>query len=244
MSTVEPLVAVSGLAKSYGKRPAVSGVSLSLQAGQMIGLVGANGGGKTTTLRMLAGILKPDAGSGRILGCDIARTDAARRRGIGYMTQRPALYPELTVAENLQFQARVIAASAAKHRIAEATESYGIGAVLGQRFGALSGGWARRVQFVVAVLHRPPLLLLDEPTAGLDIVTRRLLWQWMGQFAKAGHGIIVSTHDLSDAGLCDMLMPYHAGKAHGLIAPDAFIKQAKASDLEEAMMVFAKRAGA
>lgn len=239
MSTGELLVAVHDLGKSYGKRRAVAGVNLALQAGQMIGLVGANGGGKTTTLRMLAGVLKPDAGSGEVLGCDIARSDPFRRRGIGYMTQRPALYGELSVAENLAFHAAVIAPALPKVAIAAAVEAHGIGPVLEQRFALLSGGWARRVQFVAAVLHRPRLLLLDEPTAGLDVVTRRLIWHWLGDFAASGCGIVISTHDLDDAAKCDLILPYHQGLAHRAITPADFVRDAGGADLEEAMVRFA-----
>ena len=236
----DPLVTVTGLSKHYGRQLAVSSVDLTLHAGQMIGLVGANGGGKTTTLRMIAGILRPDAGSGQVLGSDIADTDWQRRQGIGYMTQRPALYPELTVAENLQVHAQVLSPALPKARFDEAIATYGVGTVLGQRFGALSGGWARKVQFVATALHQPRLLLLDEPTAGLDIATRRLIWQWLADFAAAGCGILISTHDLSDAEHCDLLLPYHAGESYGLITPADFIRNARADNLEQAMMHFAQ----
>ncbi|MEO7738470.1 MAG: ABC transporter ATP-binding protein [Novosphingobium sp.] len=240
----EPLVAVRALAKSYGKRRAVQGVDLTLSAGQMIGLVGANGGGKTTTLRMIAGVLKPDAGSGHVLGLAIGRSDPRRRQGIGYMTQRAALYPDLTVAENLAFHAAVIGPALPKSLFEAAIETYGIAPVLNQRFAALSGGWARRVQFVATILHQPRLLLLDEPTAGLDIVTRRLIWKWLADFAAAGCGIIVSTHDLSDAERCDLILPYLQGEAHSLVTPAAFIRHAGAQNLEDAMMRFASEAAA
>jgi ABC-2 type transport system ATP-binding protein len=244
MNMVEPLVAVRDLAKNYGLLSAVQGVDLTLNAGQMIGLVGANGGGKTTTLRMLAGVLKPDAGSGQVLGRDIGRTDPCRRQGIGYMTQRAALYPELTVAENLAFHAAVTGPALPKSLFEAAIETYGIAPVLGQRFVVLSGGWARRVQFVATILHKPRLLLLDEPTAGLDIVTRRLIWKWLADFASAGCGIIVSTHDLSDAERCELILLYHLGRAHGQVTPAEFIRRAGAQDLEEAMMRFASEAAA
>ena len=239
MSTGEALVDVRDLGKSYGKRRAVEGVNLTLQVGQMVGLVGANGGGKTTTLRMLAGVLKPDVGSGAVLGCDISRSDPHRRKGIGYMTQRPALYGELSVLENLAFHAAVIAPALSRSVIDVAVERHGLSPVLDQRFGALSGGWARRVQFVATVLHRPRLLLLDEPTAGLDVITRRLIWQWLADFAETGCGIIISTHDLDDAAKCDLILPYHQGLAHSAITPAAFVRDAGGGDLEEAMVRFA-----
>ncbi len=244
MSMGEPLVDVHDLGKSYAKRRAVAGVDLSLQAGQMIGLVGANGGGKTTTLRILAGVLKPNVGAGKVLGCDIARSDPNRRKGIGYMTQRPALYGELSVAENLAFYAAVIAPALSKRAIGSAVEAHGLGPVLHQRFGLLSGGWARRVQFVAAVLHRPRLLLLDEPTAGLDVVTRRLIWQWLGDFSTSGCGIIISTHDLGDAAKCDLILPYHQWLAHPAITPAAFVRHTGVGNLEEAMVRFASASAA
>jgi ABC-type multidrug transport system ATPase subunit len=236
MITPDPLIDVAGLAKSYGGRSVVRDVTMRLLPGEMIGLVGANGGGKTTTLRMLAGLLRPDAGSGMILKDDIFSPRPDRRHRIGYMGQRPSLYPDLGVSENLRFHGAVHGLADPVRRISKIVEQYGLGDVLHQPFGHLSGGWARRVQFATAILHSPPLLLLDEPTAGLDAVTKRNIWRWLGDLASAGHGIVISTHDLSEAGQCSRIALYHDGCAYLPRTPAALISETAATSLEIAIM--------
>lgn len=232
----ELLVEVSGLAKVFGGREVVRDVTIRMRAGDLLGLVGANGGGKTTTLRMLAGLLAPDAGTGTVSGEDI-RSGRIDRRRIGYMSQRLALYPELTVLENLRFHARVHGLPSSV--VGDALARYGLDAVAAQRFRTLSGGWARRVQFAASVLHVPPLLLLDEPTAGLDVVTRSALWGWMAQFAAAGSAVIVSTHDLTEAEQLPQIMLYRDGRAGAQTTPAAVIGAAGSPSLEAAVLAAA-----
>ncbi len=221
MNTADPVISVAGLRKRFAGRPVLDDLSFADMSGEILGLVGANGGGKTTTLRVLAGLLPPDAGGGSFLGRPLS--DPSNRRHIGYLTQRNALYPDLSVAENLSFRAAVHGIDRA--RIAGAVEAYGIGDVLAQRVSALSGGWARRVEFVATVLHKPKLLLLDEPTAGLDVVTRRDMWQWMAALAGEGCAIIVSTHDLIEAGQCANILLFTQEKVLGPIAPPARLEE-------------------
>ena len=227
------VVDVCDLAKRFGKRTVVQGVSLRLEAGDLLGLVGANGGGKTTTLRMLAGLVAPDSGSGVVLGTVLGSGRVDRTR-IGYMSQRLALYPELTVAENLRFHAQVHGLGVA--RVADSMARYGLDPVADQRFGILSGGWARRVQFAASVIHAPPLLLLDEPTAGLDIATRQLIWGWLFALAAAGHTIIVSTHDLTEAARLPQILLYRDGHAAPQTTPAAVMAQAGAATLDAAVL--------
>ena len=229
----ELLVEVSGLAKAFGGRKVVRDVTIRVGAGDLLGLVGANGGGKTTTLRMLAGLVAPDAGAGTVLGRDI-RSGRIDRRRIGYMSQRLALYPELTVLENLRFHARVHGLPASA--VGDALARYRLETVAAQRFGTLSGGWARRVQFAASVLHAPPLLLLDEPTAGLDAVTRKALWGWITQFAAMGRAVIVSTHDLTEAEQLPQIMLYRDGRAGAQTTPAAVISAAGSHSLEAAVL--------
>lgn len=235
MSTAEVVVCVTGLGKQFARRTAISDLSFDAVSGEILGLVGANGGGKTTTLRLLAGLLRPDAGSGLFLGRPL--TDPANRRHLGYMTQHNALYPDLSVAENLMFRAAVHGVD--KVRLSEAIECYGIGDVLKQRVSTLSGGWARRAEFGATVLHKPKLLLLDEPTAGLDVVTRRAMWQWMVALAREGCAIIVSTHDLAEAEQCTNILLYHEGTARGPMTPGAALAERGSTTLEEAVFAMA-----
>lgn len=232
------LVSVSGLAKDFGRRTVVREVTFDLAPGQIIGLVGANGGGKTTTLRMVAGLMRPDAGSGRTLGHDIARMSVPVRRDISYVSQKPCLYGELSVLENLRFHARMQGMTDLDDHVVVKAAQYGIEGVLKKPVGQLSGGWARRVQFVACTLHRPRLLLLDEPTAGLDALTRRDMWRWLAEFASQGCGVIISTHDLAEVETCDRILPYHAGLAFPLQTPASFIAEHGGERLEDAMLAF------
>jgi ABC-2 type transport system ATP-binding protein len=235
MSTSNPVLSVTGIRKAFDGRLVLEDLSFAVLAGEILGLIGANGGGKTTTLRMIAGLINPDTGSGSFLGKPLF--PAPDRRNIGYMTQRNALYPDLSVAENLDFRAAVQNVDCA--RIAEAVACYGIADVMGQRVSALSGGWARRVEFVATVLHKPQLLLLDEPTAGLDVVTRRAMWQWMTSLADDGCTVIVSTHDLVEAEHCTNILLYHQGKVDGPTVPVAVLAAHGSKTLEDAVFAMA-----
>ncbi len=228
---------VSDLAKAFDGRDVVRDVTIRLGAGGLLGLVGANGGGKTTTLRMLAGLVTPDGGCGTVLGAEIGPGRIDRRR-IGYMSQRLALYPELTVLENLSFHAGVHGLP--RSAITEAMAVYGLEDVSSRRFGILSGGWARRVQFAASVIHAPSLLLLDEPTAGLDVVTRALIWGWMTSFAARGHAVVVSTHDLAEAGQLPQIVLYQNGRAGTQTTPAMLIDAAGATSLEAAVLAQAR----
>lgn len=228
-----PFVDVCGLAKAFDGRRVVRDVTIRIGAGDLLGLVGANGGGKTTTLRMLAGLLSPDAGGGTVLGTRIGAGKVDRRR-IGYMSQRLALYPELTVFENLRFHAGVHGLP--RSAITDAIAVYGLEEVSPRRFGVLSGGWARRVQFGASVIHAPSLLLLDEPTAGLDVITRALIWGWMTSFAARGHAVVVSTHDLAEAEQLPQIVLYQNGRAGTQTMPAAVIDAAGSASLEAAVL--------
>jgi len=229
----EPLVEVAGVGKAYNGRTVVAGVTLTVRRGDIVGLVGANGGGKTTTLRILAGLLRADAGAGRVLGGDLSAVTPARRGATGYMGQRLALHADLSVAENLRFHAAVHGLG--REAVAQAVARHGLASVGDTRFGELSGGWARRVQFAATVLHAPPLMLLDEPTAGLDVVTRRHIWGWLGDFAAAGHGIVISTHDLQEAERWPSILLYERGRASQQTTPSALIARCGVASLEDAV---------
>ena len=234
MPAAEPVVAVRALGKRYAGRSVIADVTLMLWPGDIVGLVGANGGGKTTTLRMLAGMLSPDSGEGQVLGADVRQPAAAVRASIGYMSQQLALYPDLTVAENLHFRRRIHRLPVAV--VAETVARFGLQPVLPQRFDRLSGGWARRVQFAATLIHRPALLLLDEPAAGLDAATRRDIWHWLDELAAGGTAIVISTHDLAEAERCPTILLYSGGRAAGPMVPATLIAASGAISLEAAVL--------
>ena len=227
----EPLVSVRGLGKRFGGRTVIAGVDLDVGRGNIVGLVGANGGGKTTTLRMLAGLVAPDSGAGQVLGSDIRRSGGRERRDIGYMGQALTLYTDLSVAENLRFRAALRGCDPATVAL-----RYGLSQVLASRIDTLSGGWARRVQFAATLVGDPPLLLLDEPTAGLDVTTRRDIWGWLGDLAAAGHGIVISTHDLAEAERCPSILYYSGGRVEGPLRTADFIAASGTNSLEAAIL--------
>jgi ABC-2 type transport system ATP-binding protein len=198
----ELLVAVYNISKRYCRTTAGAGGTLTLWSGEICGFVGANGAGKTTTLRMLAGILKPDGGGGHVLGFDVRRDAAEIRERVGYMSQRLSLYAELSVFENLRFRAEVYGLKNPRAEVEAAISEFGLGPWTRSPAGSLSGGWARRLQLAASLLHSPRLLLLDEPTAGLDAAARQEVWRRVEALAATGAGVIVCTHDLAEAERC------------------------------------------
>jgi ABC-2 type transport system ATP-binding protein len=193
----ETLVAVEGITQRYGPRIAVEKLSLMLRAGEVFGLVGANGGGKTTTLRILAGILKPDQGRGRVLGFDVMHDAKEIRERVGYMSQRFSLYGDLSVFENLRFRAELYGLKRPRAAAENAIDCFKLREYARSPSAQLSGGWARRLQLAAALIHSPKLVLLDEPTAGLDVTSRQQVWRHIGRLAASRIGVVVSTHDLA-----------------------------------------------
>lgn len=206
MSMCEPqeavVVDVKHLTKSFGNKVALKDISLCLEAGTVYAAVGANGSGKTTSLRILAGILAADGGEGHILGLALHGALFALRAHVGYMTQHYSLYQAFSVQENLLARARLYGLRQPRHAVAALLEACALSAIAKERVGTLSGGWMRRVQFAAALVHQPHLLLLDEPTAGLDLEAKHALWERIHQLAVSGTTILVSTHDLEEAATC------------------------------------------
>ena len=196
------VIDVHGLNKSYGGRKVVDHVSIQLGQGRICGFLGPNGSGKTTTLRMLCGLLTPDSGTGTCLGLDIIKQAGAIKRATGYMTQRFSLYEDLTLEENLMFAARVHELDHRQERVERSLENLGLTARRRQLAGTLSGGWKQRLALASATLHEPKLLLLDEPTAGVDPKARRTFWDEIHALARAGLTVLVSTHYMDEAERC------------------------------------------
>lgn len=196
---------VRGLSKSFDGKVAVRGVDLQLAQGEIFGFLGPNGSGKTTTIRMLCGLLTPDSGDGQCLGLDIRRDQRAIQRQVGYMTQKFSLYEDLTIRENLEFVARIYQMAQPRRAVDEAIERLGLGHRQQQLAGALSGGWKQRLALASCMLHQPRLLLLDEPTAGVDPAARRDFWAEIHQLAHDGVTVLVSTHYMDEAERCTRL---------------------------------------
>ena len=197
-----PVINVQGLNKSFGDKHVVQDLDMQLERGRICGFLGPNGSGKTTTLRMLCGLLTSDSGQGEVLGFDILRQADQIKRRTGYMTQRFSLYEDLTIAENLQFTARVYGLDRRTQRIDEALERLGLSGRRRQLAGTLSGGWKQRLALATATLHEPKLLLLDEPTAGVDPKARRSFWDEIHALAAQGLTVLVSTHYMDEAERC------------------------------------------
>ena len=203
MTAKGPLaIDVAGLNKSFGDKHVVQDVALQIEAGRICGFLGPNGSGKTTTLRMLCGLLTPDSGSGTCLGFDIIRQSEQIKIRTGYMTQRFSLYEDLTIAENLEFTARAYSLDRRAQRVDAALEKLGLASRRGQLAGSLSGGWKQRLALASATLHEPRLLLLDEPTAGVDPKARREFWDEIHRLAETGLTVLVSTHYMDEAERC------------------------------------------
>jgi ABC-2 type transport system ATP-binding protein len=206
------VIDVKGLTKRFGTRTVVDDFAIKVNRGQIYGFLGPNGSGKTTTIRMLCGLLTPDAGEGQCLGYDI-RTEALKiKRHVGYMTQKFSLYEDLSIAENLDFIARVYEVPNRKEAVATSLERLGLGARRAQLAGSLSGGWKQRLALAACLLHDPKLLLLDEPTAGVDPKARREFWDHIHELAADGLTVLVSTHYMDEAERCHELAYIAYGK--------------------------------
>jgi ABC-2 type transport system ATP-binding protein len=201
---------VHDLSKSFGPRKVIDGLTLQVPEGEICGFLGGNGSGKTTTIRMLCGLLKPDGGGGTCLGLDLLRDAARIRLLIGYMTQRFSFYGDLSVTENLEFVARLYQLPDRKRAIADVLYRMGLADRADQLAQELSGGWKQRLALAACILHRPKLLLLDEPTSGVDARARREFWDLIHDMAADGMTVLVSTHYMDEAERCRRVV-YLAG---------------------------------
>ncbi len=196
---------VAGLNKHFGDRRVVRDLDLQVREGEIFGFLGPNGSGKTTSIRMLCGLLTPDSGRGTCLGLDVISQSAAIKRQVGYMTQRFSLWEDLSIAENLDFVARMFGVPRRRDAVAQALEELGLAGRRDQLAGTLSGGWKQRLALAACLLHRPRLLLLDEPTAGVDPKARRDFWEEIHRLSAAGVTVLVSTHYMDEAERCHRL---------------------------------------
>lgn len=230
----EIAINVKDLTRNFGKFVAVDHINFSIQYGEIFGFLGANGAGKSTTIRMLCGILAPTSGDAFVAGFDVSGHPEDIKRSIGYVSQRFSLYGDLTVEENLQFYGRIygIEESTVKSRIAEILQETGLTTFRGKLAGELSGGWKQKLALANAMLHRPRILFLDEPTAGLDPISRRGVWEILYQLADEGVALFVTTHYMEEAERCNQIGFISAGKLLKIGNPETLKKEISANLLE------------
>ena len=203
--TAEFAIDVRGVTKKFGTRTVVNEIAMQVRPGEIYGFLGPNGSGKTTFLRMLCGLLTPDGGSGQCLGLDFRRESAAIKKRVGYMTQRFSFYEDLTIEENLDFIARLYGMTERKVAVARSLERLGMVERRRQLAGTLSGGWKQRLALAACLIHEPQLLLLDEPTAGVDPKARRDFWEEIHKLAAGGLTVLITTHYMDEASRCHRL---------------------------------------
>ncbi|WP_428408074.1 ABC transporter ATP-binding protein [Hyphococcus sp.] len=220
----EPVIDVRGLTKRFGDKTVVDHFDLKVPRGSIYGFLGPNGSGKTTTIRMVCGLLKPDEGEGTCLGYDVLHESTEIKTHVGYMTQRFSLYEDLSIRENLEFFTRLYGLDRMRQRVDEAIASLGLEGRARQLAGSLSGGWKQRLALAACMIHEPQLLLLDEPTAGVDPKARRDFWDTIRAYARQGVTTLVSTHYMDEAVQCDRIAYISYGKKL-LDAPTAEISE-------------------
>jgi len=205
MDAAPLVIDVAGINKHFGDKHVVKDLTLQVRAGEIFGFLGPNGSGKTTSIRMLCGLLTPDSGRGTCLGLDVLTESAAIKRQVGYMTQKFSLWDDLTIGENLDFVARMFGMKDRKAAVDRSLADLGLAGRREQLAGTLSGGWKQRLALAACLLHQPKLLLLDEPTAGVDPKARRDFWEEIHRLSAAGITVLVSTHYMDEAERCHRL---------------------------------------
>lgn len=214
---------VKGLNKHFGDKHVVNDVSLQVKRGEIFGFLGPNGSGKTTSIRLMCGLLTPDSGSGSCLGYDIQTQSDQIKRHVGYMTQKFSYWDDLTIRENLDFIARLYAMPNRKEAVDHCLQDLGLTSRANQLTGSLSGGWKQRLALAACMLHQPQLLLLDEPTAGVDPTARRDFWEELHRLAANGISVLVSTHYMDEAERCHKLAYIAYGKLLAQGTPDEIV---------------------
>jgi ABC-2 type transport system ATP-binding protein len=220
------VIDVHGLVKRFGDKTVVDHVTMNVAEGEIVGFLGPNGSGKTTTIRIMCGLLTPDEGEGTVLGLDI-RTDSLKiKREVGYMTQRFSFYEDLTIGENLEFVARLYQLKPLGEVVSKTLEELGLASRRNQLAGTLSGGWKQRLALAACIMHKPKLLLLDEPTAGVDPKARREFWDEIHRLARDGLTVLVSTHYMDEAERCHRISYISYGKMLATGTVDEVIRDA------------------
>jgi ABC-2 type transport system ATP-binding protein len=243
MSDEKLAVRTVGLRKTFGDLVAVDSLDLTIARGEVFGMLGPNGSGKTTTIRMLCGLLTPTAGEATVVGFDVRTQPEQIRRHIGYMSQRFGLYDDMTVRENLRFYATVYGLHGAQRdaRIAELLRELDLEARADQFAGTLSGGWKQRLALACATAHRPAMLFLDEPTAGVDPAARRRFWELIYDLAAKGTTILVTTHYMDEAARCQRLAFLSRGHLIAVGTPEEVRRQFGQPSIEDVFIELQRR---
>ena len=242
--TEETVIQVECLTKRFGAFTAVDAISFSVCRGEIFGFLGANGAGKTTAMRMLCGLLRPTEGRATVAGFDVYREADRIKRHIGYMSQRFSLYEDLTVAENIRLFGGIYGLSRAeiRERGTELVDRLELRAEVNHRVGSLPTGWKQKLSFSVAVIHRPRIVFLDEPTGGVDPITRRRFWDLILQAADAGITVFVTTHYMDEAEYCDRISMMVDGRIEALDSPEALKQRYAADTMDDVFLHLARKA--
>ncbi|NGQ95171.1 ABC transporter ATP-binding protein [Brevibacillus sp. SYP-B805] len=240
---MEYAIHCENLTKRFGDRIAVNSLSISIRKGSIYGFLGPNGSGKSTTIRMLCGLLVPTSGKGTVLGYDVMTQSEEIKQRIGYMSQKFSLYEDLTVEENLDFYAGIygIDGERRKQRKKELIAMAGLTGREKQLAGSLSGGWKQRLALSCALLHQPELLILDEPTAGVDPVSRRIFWNVIRDLARQGITVLVTTHYMDEAQTCDWIGFIFFGNLLAQGTPAELIARLQVDNLEDVFVTLVQR---
>lgn len=238
------IIQAQELTKKFGAFIAVDHISFEVNKGEIFGFLGANGAGKTTAMRMLCGLSMPTAGKARVAGFDVYKENELIKRNIGYMSQKFSLYEDLTVSENMEFYGGIYGKSRAyiKNKTAEVLDKLHLQKEAKQLVKSLPLGWKQKLSFSVALFHEPPLVFLDEPTGGVDPVTRREFWQLIYEAAEQGTTIFVTTHYMDEAEYCNRVSIMVDGRIDALDTPQALKQQFRANSMDEVFLQLARKA--
>ena len=217
---------VRNLVKRFGDKTVVDRVTMTVAEGEIVGFLGPNGSGKTTTIRIMCGLLTPDEGEGEVLGYDLRTESLKIKREVGYMTQKFSFYEDLTIAENLEFVARLYQLKPVGEHVDRTLEDLGLASRRNQLAGTLSGGWKQRLALAACIMHKPKLLLLDEPTAGVDPKARREFWDEIHRLARGGLTVLVSTHYMDEAERCHRISYISYGRMLASGSVDEVVRNA------------------
>ena len=239
---MEKAVEVSKLTKKFGNFIAVNEISFAVDRGEIFGFLGANGAGKTTAMRMLCGLLSPTSGEAQVAGFNVFKEADEIKKNIGYMSQKFSLYEDLTIAENIRFYGGIygLTKNLIRERTDEIVEKHGLKEIRNNLVASLPLGWKQKLSFSLALLHRPAIVFLDEPTGGVDPVTRRQFWELIYESAESGTTIFVTTHYMDEAEYCNRVSIMVDGKIEALDTPEALRKTYQSNTMDEVFRYLAR----